>query len=138
MIETFTHLNWVAVLVASIAHFLLGGIWFGALFARPYAHALGIADRPPQRPGPIFLIGPFICSAITIATTGVLLRAFAITSYDEALEFGALVGIGYLGAMTLNIAINPLFPRPLYYALINAPMFVIGSMMSCVILVAMA
>ena len=138
MIATFSQINWLAVLAATIAHFVLGGAWFAALFARPYARALGIADRPAQTPGPIFMVGPLLCGALTIVTTAFLLRALGIADYGHALALGAIVGIGYLGAMTVNIAINPLFPRPLFYALINVPMFVIGSLMSCVILTAMA
>lgn len=137
MLAAFLHINWLAVLVATIAHFILGGVWFAALFGGRYAQALGIADRPPQKPGLIFMVGPLLCGAVTITTTALLLRALAITDYDDALMLGAIVGIGYLGAMTVNIAINPLFPRPFYYALINVPMFLIGSLMSCGILVAM-
>jgi hypothetical protein len=138
MTEVFSQVNWVAVLVAGVAHFFLGGIWFMGLFGRHYAAALGIADRPRQTPGPVFLVGPFVCSTVTIATTAFLLRALAIKTYTDALALGMIVGIGYLAAMTVNIAINPLFPRPFYYSLINAPMFIIGSLMTCTILVAMA
>ena len=35
-------MNWLAVLVASIAHFVLGGIWFAGLVGEHYAAALGI------------------------------------------------------------------------------------------------
>ena len=62
----------------------------------------------------------------------------AITEYPDALTLGAIVGVVYLGAMTMNIAINPLFPRPFRYALINVPMFLIGSLITCVILVSLA
>jgi hypothetical protein len=137
MIEALAHVKWLAVLAASVAHFLLGGLWFAGLFGKQYAAALGIADRPPQKPGPLFLVGPFVCSALTIATTALLLRALKIATYGEALALGAVVALGYLVAMTVNIAINPLFPRPFYYALLNAPMFILGSLMSCAILVAM-
>ncbi|WP_375460795.1 DUF1761 domain-containing protein [uncultured Enterovirga sp.] len=138
MIEAFSQVNWPAVIVASIAHFALGGVWFMALFGKQYALALGIADRAPQKPGLLFIVGPFVCSALNIATTALLLRALGIANYGDALLLGLVVGVGYLVAMTVNIAINPLFPRPFQYALINAPMFVIGSLMSCVILVAMS
>jgi hypothetical protein len=137
MINAVSQVNWLAVLIASAAHFVLGGVWFAVLFGRPYAAALGIAHQPTQRPAPLFLVGPLVCGAITIATTAVMLRALGITSYGDAIALGALVGVGYLGAMTLNIAINPLFPRPFAYALINAPMFLIGSLMACLILTAM-
>ena len=137
MTNFFSNFHGLAVLAASIAHFFLGAVWFVALFGKHYAAAMGIADRPPQKPTPLMLAGPFVCSALTIATTSVLMGALGIHSYGDALLLGLVVGVGYLGAMTLNIAINPLFPRPFYYALINVPMFVIGSMMSCAILVAM-
>lgn len=138
MIDVFWHVNWLAVLVASLAHFGLAGAWFAGLMARPYVYALGIADRPAQKQGSLFLVGPLLCSALTISTSAVLLLALGITSYGRALELGAVVGIGYLAAMTVNIAINPLFPRPFLYAAINAPFFVMGSLASCAILVAMS
>lgn len=138
MIEAFSQVNWLAVLAASVAHFFLGAIWFMALFGKQYAIALGIADRPAQTPGPLFIVGPFFCSAVNITTTAFLLRALGITTYGDALVLGAVVGVGFLVAMTVNIAINPLFPRPFHYSLINGPMFVIGSLMSCAILVAMS
>ncbi len=137
MTQALSHVNWLAVLAASVAHFVLGGIWFAALFGKQYFAALGIADRPPQKPGVIFIIGPFVCGAVTIAMTAILLHALGVTTYGDALTLGLLVGVGYLSAMTLNIAINPLFPRPFAYALINAPMFVIGSLMASAILVPM-
>ena len=138
VIVAFWQIDWLAVLAAAVANFFLGGVWFAALFGKRYAHALGIADRPSQKPAAIFFVGPFVCGALTIVTTAFLLRALAVTRYDHALALGAIVGIGYLGAMTVNIAINPLFPRPFTYSLLNVPYFLIGSLMSCVILTAMA
>lgn len=137
MLAAFSQINWLAVAAAIVANFVLGGVWYAVLFARPYARALGIDDRPPAKMTPIFIIGPLGCGAMTITTTAFLLRALGITDYAHALLLGAIIGIGYLGAMTVNIAINPLFPRPLQYALVNAPMFLIGSLMASAILVGM-
>ncbi len=138
MTQALLQVNWFAILVASVAHFILGGIWFLLLFAKQYAVALGIPDRQPQKPGPLFMIGPFFCSAVNIVTTAFLLQALHITTYGGALALGGIVGIGYLTAMTVNIAINPLFPRPFHYAAINAPLFILGSLLACVILTAMS
>lgn len=138
MIDALSHVNWLAVLAASVAHFILGAVWFVGLVGKRYAAVLGIADRPQQKPGPLTLAGPFACSAVTIATSAILLRALGIATYGDALVLGALVGIGYLVPMTVNIAINPLFPRPFSYALLNAPFFVIGSVTACAILVALS
>lgn len=138
MIEALSHVNWLAVGVASVAHFVLGAAWSVGLVAEHYPVVLGIADRPQDKPGPLSLVGSFSCTAVTIAASAILLRALGITTYGDALVLGALVGVGYLVPMTLNIAINPLFPRPFAYTALNAPFFVIGSLMSCAILVAMS
>ena len=123
MTQALSHVNWLAALAASVAHFVLGGIWFAALFGKQYGAALGIADRPPQKSGAIFIIAPFVCGAVTIATTAPLLHALGIMTYGDALTLGLLVRVGCLSAMTLSIAINPPLPRPFAYALINTPMF---------------
>lgn len=138
MIDALSHVTWLAVLAASVAHFILGGLWFGGLVGKRYAVALGITDQPRYKPEPLFLAGPFLCGAVTVVTTAVLLHALGITTYGDALPLGALVGVGYFVPMTITIAINPLFPRPLYYALLNAPFFIAGSLMSCAILVALS
>jgi hypothetical protein len=138
MIEALVRVNFLAVLAATVVHTLLGGAWFVGLFAKPYAAALGIEDRPPQKPSPRFIVGPLICSAVTIVTTGLLLQALAITTLSAALGVGAIVGLGYLAPMTVNIAINPLFPKPFRYALVNVPFFLLGSLASSAILVALS
>ncbi len=138
MIEALVRVNWLAVLAATVVHTLLGGAWFVGLFAKPYAVALGIEDRPPQKPSPRFIVGPLVCSAVTIVTTGLLLQALQITTLNAALGLGVIVGLGYLAPMTLNIAINPLFPKPFRYALINAPFFFVGSLAASAILVALS
>jgi len=138
MIDALSQVNWLAILAASIAQFVLGGIWFVGLVAKPYRIALGISGSPAQKPGALLLIGPFVCSIISIATSAVLLRALGITSYGDALLLGTMVGLGYLTTMTLTIAINPLFPRPFLYTVLNAPYFIVSSLMACVILLALS
>lgn len=136
MLEGLSHVSVLAVIAASAAQFVLGGVWYTVLFGKAYAAALGIADRPPQKPSPLMIGGPFVCSLFTITTTAALLRALAVTTFPEAVMVGAVVGVGYLAPMTMNIAINPLFPRPFRYALINAPMFIGGSVIASVVITA--
>lgn len=136
MTEALFQLDGLALLAASVAHFFLGGVWFAVLFARPYAAALGLAGGPSAKPRLRFLAGPFFCSAANIATTAVLVKALGVVDIVGALTLGLLVALGYLVPMTVNIAINPLFPRPFLYSLVSAPMFLIGSLLSSVILVA--
>lgn len=138
MLDMISGVNWIGVLVAAIAHFVLGGAWFMGLVGKRYGVALGRTDLDGQKPSPLALAGPFVCSLVVITTTALLLHALDVTSYGGAVAFGLLVGVGYLTPMVVNIAINPNFPKPFFYSFLNAPFFVLGSVLSSVLLVATA
>ena len=138
MFNLISNVNWLSVLAASVVLSMLGALWFMALFGKPYAIALGRTDLKNQKPSPLFIVGPFLCGAVVTVTNAVLMRALTVTSYAHALMFGAVIGFGYLASTTVNVAINPNIPRPLLYGLIGGGYFFIGSLLSCVILVAMS
>ena len=52
----FIDINWLAVLVAAVSAFLLGGIWYGPLFKHAWCRENGIdPDAPPKgHPGMVF------------------------------------------------------------------------------------
>ena len=133
MVDGFAHLNWLAIIAAVIAYFILGGIWFPLIVKRAYMRAL----ESEMRSGALSLVGPLACITVTTITCAMLIHLLGVTSYIGAIQFGLLVGIGYLTPMTVNIALNPLFPKPLLYSVINAPYFIGGSVLVSLILVAM-
>lgn len=134
MLTVLFDINWLAVIAATIIFAVLGGVYFTAVVARPYKVALGNENRELPRPGPIFIVGPLIASLLVVITTAILLRALAIDTLGDAILFGLVVSIGYLVAQTLTIAINPNFPRPLLYTLINAPYFIVCTVVASIIL----
>lgn len=137
MFNAFVHINWVGVLAAAVANSVFGGVWFGALFAKTYVRALGKENSPAPKLTPIFLVGPFLCGLVVAITSAIVMQLLKIDSVQDAATFGALVGLGYLGATAQNVAINPNMPRPLLYAMINVPYFVLSSIATCVVLVLM-
>jgi uncharacterized membrane protein len=137
MLEALSAVRWLSVVVAFVPYFVLGGLWFTVLFAKPYQRSLGQQNAPQQRPAPIFIVGPAICSLIITITTAVLMRALHVDSFGGGLQFAALIGLGYLVANTVNIAINPNIPRPLFYGLISGGFHLTGIMIVTTILVAM-
>jgi hypothetical protein len=66
-----------------------------------------------------------------------LINGLLIESYVNALLFGLIVGIGYLVANTVNIAINPNIPRPLLYGAISGAYHLVGIVIVSLILVFM-
>ncbi|WP_244932308.1 DUF1761 domain-containing protein [Nocardioides sp. W7] len=137
MFNVLGDINWLACAIAAVASIALAGVWFAVVIVKPYAVALGREGAPAPEANAVSTAGPILCQLVTLLTSAVLIEALGITTTGNAVAFGLVVGIGYLSAMTFQIAINPNFPRPLLYGAINAPFFVVSSVLSAVILVAM-
>lgn len=137
MIMQFANLNWLSVLAAFIAYFILGGLWFTVFFQKPYAISLGKAGLLPEKPAPIFIVGPAICSLVITLANAILIYSLNISTVSGALEFSAIVGIGYLVANTVNIAINPNIPKPILYGTISGVYHLIGIIIVSLIIVLM-
>jgi hypothetical protein len=130
-------IDWLAFAIAAVVSIVLAGLWFAVVVAKPYAVALGRVGAPAPESSAVTNLGPLVCVIVTTLTTAVLVEALDVTSIGDAIVFGLVVGVGYLSAMTFQIAINPNFPRPLLYGAINAPYFVLTAVISSVVLVAM-
>jgi len=137
MISQLAHLNWVSVLIAFAAYFVLGALWFTLFFKKQYAISLGKENQLPEKPAPIFIIGPAICTLVITLASAVLIYALNIITIPAAIEFALVVGIGLLVANTINIAINPNMPRPIHYGIISGAYHLIGILIVSCILVAM-
>lgn len=132
-----TNLNWISILLAFVAYSMLGALWFTAFFVKSYKISLGRGSETLQNKAPIFIVGPAICSLVITIVSAVLINALQIHTLGAALEFALLIGIGYLLANTVNIAINPNIPRPLMYGAISGAYHLVGISIACCILASM-
>lgn len=137
MINYLSIMNWTSVLIAFLFYFFLGGMWFTVLFKKSYARSLGKVDQLPAKPAPIFIIGPAICSLVITIATSILIYALDISTISGAIEFALTVGIGYLVANTVNIAINPNIPNPIFYGVISGSYHLTGITIVSLVLVLM-
>ncbi len=128
MFENFAGINWWGVLVATVIVTVLAGLWFTVVVGKAYATAVGRDPNAPAPSGPLFIAGPLVCNVVIVIASALLISALKIDTIGAALQFGAVVGIGYLVAMTFQIAINPVFARPLFYGLVNGPYFLLSSL----------
>ncbi|GIJ49284.1 hypothetical protein Val02_61700 [Virgisporangium aliadipatigenens] len=136
MFDVFGDLSWLGLVIGFVALTVLGGVWFGAIFPKAYNRSLGRPDDAKPDASVLFYAGPAAMSLVVTCTSAVLIAALDITAVADGLLFGLIVGVGYLAANTVTIAINPNFPRPLYYAAISGGYNVIGSLLVSAILVA--
>lgn len=137
MINQLANLNWISIAIAFVAYFLLGALWFTLLFTKQYKISLGRAGEDLQNNSPIFIVGPALCSLVITIASAILIYALNIEGIGNAVEFAFFIGIGYLFANTVNIAINPNMPHPIHYGLITGAYHLVGILIVSIIIVKM-
>lgn len=100
-------INWLAVGAAALSSFLLGGVWYSALFAKPWQTAAGLSDAQIKAGNmPLIFGGSFVLALIASASFAVFLgpEVDAVT--------GAMYGLtAGLCWVTASFGINYLFER---------------------------
>lgn len=88
-------LNWWSILVATVAGFVLGGIWYGPLFGRAWMQAIGkTADE--LKPSPTPFIVSFFTAAITAIVLALLIGGLGVVRVIDGAVLGLVVGIGFI------------------------------------------
>lgn len=93
MFNAIGQINWFGVAAATLAAAVLGAAWFTAFFGKYYTVALGREGQPPFKMTPIFMAGPFVCGFVTAIASVVLMQAFGIDTFGDALTFGCAATI---------------------------------------------
>lgn len=74
--EPNIHLNWLAIVASVVASFAIGGLWYGPLFGKAWANAMGFP--PDMKPS-----GAEIAKGSVLNIIGTLLMAFVL-AHDVA------------------------------------------------------
>ena len=93
--------NWLAVLVATIAHQALGALWYGVLFRDMWMRAIGMNPEEIERqaPGGEMMFG-IIASVVSVVALALILTAYDDASLADGAVLGILTGIGFVTAAT--------------------------------------
>ena len=129
-------LNWLAVIVAALAYFVLGAIWYAPpVFGKAWMRATGFEDPAKgEGPGPAIYVAPLIGSIVAAVATGMLAVSTASNTISEGLVLGLVVGIGYAVAV---VGIGAVFetskPEPLTWFFITAGYHLVGLILAAMI-----
>ena len=98
-------INWVGVIVATVAAFALGALWYGPLFSKPWLRSLGKtqadmqqAGGPPMAP---LMITQFIATIITATVLALIIERFG-PGVLTGLTVGLLCGAGFVATAKLS------------------------------------
>lgn len=89
-------INWLAVLVAAFATFMLGGAWYTALFGKLWQRLNGYSDEKlldmrRRRPPPVFFSTLLVCYAIVSLVMALLVGAMGVVSAGWGAALGGLI-----------------------------------------------
>jgi hypothetical protein len=136
MFDVAGEFNWLAIILATLAYFMLGALWFTPLFGKAYDKALDSKRAKNQKWPAVYYIGPFLSAFAATIATAVLLYALNVGQTSDALWLGLIVGVGYAMSISFNNAINPKTPRPLLYGAVTGGYHVVGIVIVAAILFA--
>jgi hypothetical protein len=99
--------NWIAVVVAAVATFVLGGLWYTALFGKLWQRLHGYSDEKLKamqkaRPPHVFFGTMIVSYLVLAAVLGVLFVSFGVASARSGAVVGGLVWIGPAAAIGLT------------------------------------
>lgn len=134
--ELLSDVKWVAVLVATIAYFALGALWYSkALFGPKWVALVGIDMNDPNKTKGMakMMIGTFILIAVTCAGLGLFIVRMDLFVLSSGLKLGAITGLCFA---TTSVAISFIYesrPTALYF--IDCGYHLVGNLVAAVILV---
>lgn len=119
MLERMGEINWWAVLVATLAIFMLGGIWYMALFGKKWQALHGYTDEQlkemqASKPPPVFF-GVMIVSYFVLSA--VMALVFVYVGVDSAIAgigWGVLLWLGFAATIGMTGQIASHLPLGAY------------------------
>lgn len=107
--------NYPAVLVAAIAYFVLGALWYGFLFNKPWMALEHVTVEQAQSANPTI---PYIVSFLLELLVAYSLAQLCIwrnaNTIGRGASVGVLVWIGFVGPITLMTYMFEMRPKALY------------------------
>ena len=97
--SAFDSINWIAIIVAILAPFVLGGLWYGPLFGKAWMAEMGFTEESLKDANPLQIYGGALALNLVMATN---LAMFLGGEADLlfGLMAGLFTGLGFVAAMT--------------------------------------
>ncbi len=133
--DLFSHVNWLAVLVAALAYFFLGAIWYSFLFRNSWIKATGVKVNDPNAKKGV--AGIMIASFITIIVTSAGLALFITRigspgGWMTGLKVGLVAGVCFCAMAICNAYLYEKKPMALH--LINSFYNIVGCVIAGIII----
>jgi hypothetical protein len=94
----FSEINWLAVIVAAFATFMLGGVWYTAIFGRAWQRLHGYSDEQlaqmrARRPPPVFFGTMLVCYVIVALVVAMIAQLAGVSDARSGALLGLLIWV---------------------------------------------
>ena len=107
--------NYAAVVVAAIAYWLLGAVWYGMLFSKPWMALENMSMEQAKSMNPVL---PYVVTFVLNLLIAYSLAQICIWRNANTIGRGASVGvllwIGFVGPITYTTYMYEMRPKELY------------------------
>jgi hypothetical protein len=94
-------INYLAVILGTLAAQILGFLWYGNLFYKPWVSARSIDVSEGENPGPGIYLVPLVCALLMAYTLARLADMTGAGDIGEGIALGAFVWVGFAGPVQL-------------------------------------
>lgn len=132
--EVFQHINWLAILVAGLAYFFLGALWYSALFGKKWQsyNSVLMSDPNPKKGSTGIMIISFILMLICAFGLSLIVTRLNISGWQVGLKLGILTGV-FFGATAISIS-YVYEKKPFGLHFINGLYTVLGNIIAAIII----
>lgn len=132
--EVFQHINWLAVLVAGLAYFFLGALWYSALFGKKWqSYNSALMSDPNAKKGSAgIMIISFILMLICALGLSLIITRLNLSGWQVGLKLGILTGV-FFGATAISIS-YVYEKKPFGLHFINGLYTVLGNIIAAIII----
>ena len=132
--DVFSHLPWLAILVAGVAYFALGAIWYSFLFKNVWIKATGVNPNDPNMKKGVaqIMLSSLVLMIVTALGIAIFMTKTGVSSWMTGAKIGLIAGICFA---TTSVSISYLYEkRPFALYVVNCGYNIVGCVIAGIIL----
>ncbi|MGH2753663.1 MAG: DUF1761 domain-containing protein [Actinomycetota bacterium] len=132
--DVVSDLNWLAVIVATLAYFALGALWYSPVaFGNRWMKAAGMSMEG-EGPGPAIYLAPLVFCFLSTFANAMLAEATGSNSVADGIVLGLVVSVGYaLSLLAVTAVFESNKPNASVWGAITAGYHIVGLLISAII-----
>ena len=135
--QFLSHANWLAIVVAALAYFALGSLWFSALFGKQWMTLNGIPEPTPEKREEMkklmmpLMLKTFVMGAVLAFAIGLVSMSIGVQRATTGIKLG--LALSTVGVIPLIMA-DMYLMKPLKLWFIDAGYHVLGIILMSIII----